>query len=436
MANPEQPAIQVRAVAGWTEKGSFVLVPGTKPVSIGTQGQWVIFAEGVAPVHLYFAFDGTTVYIAAASPAQTVLLAGRPIGAGWATAAVPSEIRFGAATLMLEPALGVSTPASSAPSSPNTVSDGGALWEAAQRAVQAAQVAAPVTAPGPAPATKPDPAHPLGPLASTIVMVPNPAAALLQDALMPPPGQGTAVAPSGPGFAAMPGMQPERRSVPPGQMQAPFGSMPPDAFGGLPGAMSPSHEPAQVPDWVRPPEQSSPATTEPEARPGFWKSTSGPKKATLLLMPFVLAASYYLLFMEPVRRPAAPKAKPGPAASITPLRPSSSSLAREQAAASGTASAAGELARLDAGNVIAQSAGADTANGGGAANPVVRAGRLASPIAKATGKTPERAALDDVSAGSFDDAAKEYDALSAQHPDDPVLRDAARILHQKASRSR
>jgi hypothetical protein len=425
MVSPDQPAVQVRAVQGWTEKGAFLLTPGTKPVAMGTQAQWVLVAEGVAPVHLYFAFDGANVYVAPASPAQTVLLAGIPLGPGWTTAKVPSEIRFGAATLMLEPALGVSVPTSSAPSSPNTVSDGGALWEAAQKAVQAAQVAPPPAAQA---------AHPLGPLASTIVMVPNPAAgALLQEALAPPQAvQGTALAPSGAGYAS-----PQQRmpSVPPGNLLAPGGS--------------PRQETALAPDWgqppqgsAQPPEQSSPATTEPEAKPGFWKGTSGTKKATLLLMPLLLVASYYLLFMDPARHPPAPRPKP-PVAGGPTASPSNGGAAKEGAKSASSRATASDLAlRPDAGAAVASGGAASSANvpdmatnaGGGAANG--RAGRSAAPVQKPVGKTPERAALDAVAAGSFEDAAKAYEALAAQHPDDVTLREAARILHQKAERSR
>jgi hypothetical protein len=49
------------------------------------------------------------------------------------------------------------------------------------------------------------------------------------------------------------------------------------------------------------------------------------------------------------------------------------------------------------------------------------------------GRSPEREALDVAAAGSFEDAAKRYDALSAAHPDNTAYREAARILHAKAA---
>ncbi len=425
MAGPER-AIQVRVLAGWSETGVFTLTAGTKPVSVGTQGQWIIFGEGVAPVHLYFAYDGTSVYVAPASPAQTVLLAGMPLGAGWATATVPTEIRFGGVTLALELGAATALPPSSGPSSPNTVSDGGALWEAAQRAVQAATAAGvqppqpvasqpfapPVQGPGP------------GALASTIVMVPNPAGAILNDALspLPPPAplvQGTALAPSGPGFA----ISNQRQSVPPGAMAAP--------------TMMPS-ETALAPEWAPQPqgERPTPASTEATAKPGFWQSTSTPKKITLLLMPLVLVASYYLLFAEPPRPPpVAKQAKPPATATATTATSVATSVAdnkERNEASEGKPAGPGAVA-LETTTTTTRT-GSSSSRGADAHHEAL-AGNGPGPAGK-SGKSAERTALDLAKSGSYDEAAKAYDALAAQHPEDPTFKDAARILHDKATRSR
>jgi hypothetical protein len=432
MGGPER-SVQVRVVAGWSETGAFPLTAGTRPVSVGTQGQWIIFGEGVAPVHLYFAFDGTNVYVAPASPAQTVLLGGLPLGAGWATASVPSEVRFGGVTLVLEAGIGATAlPPSSGPSSPNTVSDGGKLWEAAQRAVQAAAVVAPQTQQtsqgSPAPAPAPAPPAGAGALASTIVMVPNTAGAILNDAFssLPAPaplGQGTALAPSGPGFA----VSNQRRSAPPGAMPAP--------------AVMPQ-ETALAPDWgppQQPPqtiEHSTPASTDSPAKQTFWQSTSTPKKLTLLLMPLLLVASYYLLFAETPHPPAGGK----PVATTAPKPPPSSSVAntvgeKKDQAAQGNG--APQWAQETSSRSAASSSRASDASRVATATGV----SIGTPPPANAGpggrnKTAERAALDLAKSGSYEDAARAYESLAAQHPEDPTLREAARILHEKASRPR
>lgn len=135
MASAEGPALEVRIVGARAQPPSFVFAAGvaTQPFSVGTTGQWVVVGEGVGLVHLFIGFDGQRVHVVAASPSLPVLMAGSHVGGTWVTAPAPSEIRFGAARLMIRSAarngaLGQPEPV------PSTVSDGGALLQAAQRA--------------------------------------------------------------------------------------------------------------------------------------------------------------------------------------------------------------------------------------------------------------------------------------------------------------
>lgn len=56
------------------------------------------------------------------------------------------------------------------------------------------------------------------------------------------------------------------------------------------------------------------------------------------------------------------------------------------------------------------------------------------PNAMAKEKTAERAAVDAVAAGAWDPAARAYDDLAKQHPENPAFREAARILRAKAKK--
>jgi hypothetical protein len=56
------------------------------------------------------------------------------------------------------------------------------------------------------------------------------------------------------------------------------------------------------------------------------------------------------------------------------------------------------------------------------------------PPGQAGKKSLERDAADAVAAGLYDDAARLYDELAKQHPEDPVFAEAARIMREKAGK--
>ncbi len=148
---PEREVIEARVLGARAELGAIAFSPGvaTQPFSVGSHGQWCVVGNGVGSVHLFLGFDGQSVLVVAASSHLPVLLAGDRIGGAWVVAPVPCEVRFGDAYLRIRRA-----PLSTAPENPagfpTTLSDGGALWQAAQRAVHAAKEAS-LSSPPPGP---------------------------------------------------------------------------------------------------------------------------------------------------------------------------------------------------------------------------------------------------------------------------------------------
>ena len=360
MASTEGQAVEVRIVGAKAEPPSFVLAAGiaTQPFSVGGAGQWVVAGEGVAPVHLFIGFDGQRIHVVAASPSLPVLLAGSRVGGTWVAAPIPSEIRFGAACLMIRSAAPSGVLAHPDPV-PSTVSDGGALLQAAQRAAGLGGAAAPA---------RKD-------FGSTVLMQQRPPSSVAAAA--------TQVAPVEP-------------AAPP----------PPES----PGQEEAVSEPARG-----------------DSAKAMWKAASPVKKITLALMPVAVLATLFMLRDEPTKRvrpagiPSAQtkSATPGPVAPLD-RSPSEAGAAKADARAVRSNS---EVALA----VIPSSAA-----------PSSLASALKAPpafvFAKAGQRTPEREALEAVAAGSFEDAAGDYEALASAHPDDPTFKEAARVLHAKAGR--
>jgi hypothetical protein len=388
MVNPEGDPIQLRLLAGRGDRPTFLLAPSTKPVSVGTQGDWVVTAEGVGPIHFFLAFDGTHVYLTPASQGHTVLLGGVPLGTGWTVAAVPSDLRFAGARVALERAWPSAPGPDDAPAPLSTVSDGGALFEAAQRALQDIPLefeppkpvhARPfdATLAGPQPSSRPTSETPReAPLSATITMERN--SSPLARRISLPPGGATMTA--GPGLDML--------------------------AGALPSAVEGRNSQA-------------PSTPDPPGAPASrsWQEASIPKKITLALMPFAIAASYYLLFHVPARAPATrPAASTGAGPVVTP--------------ASAHAATQDALVPREIGEVAPPSASSSIQPA-----PAVP-GKGTSPRSKVAARTAERAALDAVAAGDFRTAADDYAGLAAAHPEDTSFKDAARILNEKAAHGR
>jgi hypothetical protein len=474
----EHDLIEISLLSGQSDRPALTFTPGApqNPVSVGTAGQWIVSAEGVGPVHLYLVFDGLSVHVASASANAQVLLAGSAVGANWVKAPIPCELRFGGACVIMRYA--PSTVAHV--EEERTVHDGGALWQAAQRAAQDAmekarqaagaqspQLGAQFAAPRPAagaplmfgstvPLDVQSPVHePPKPNFGATVPMDNQAAfreAVAKATSSAPPPMNDDAATT---VRAPPGASPPPQASPPGAEQdvtmiAPQRLMPRmGGPSGPPGGYAPTPPPTAgyAPAMNAPPAGVQPTRalqepTHPGAADvpgaatvkGYWQAASPVKKATLVLMPFALVMSYFML--QPEAPPPPPKVIAGAAASAK----RAGTLRDGGMAAAGSSANALSDAGAAAHEVPEGVVAAGTASGGATdeapttappeSHPETPPPKLA-PLAPGK-RTAERMALDAVAAGSFDEAAKLLAALAAAHPDDPSYKEAARILREKS----
>jgi hypothetical protein len=99
---PGGPALQtvLTLTAGNSDqlRRTFVWGPPVDPFGVGTRGLWYVHGPGVQHVHLYLAFDGRQVQVAAAEGAS-VTLHGAEVGQLWRPVPVNSELHFASATI-------------------------------------------------------------------------------------------------------------------------------------------------------------------------------------------------------------------------------------------------------------------------------------------------------------------------------------------------
>jgi hypothetical protein len=440
MAGPDTDLVEISLLSGHSARPSISFAPGAPAptVSVGSGGQWNVTAEGVAPVHVFLAFDGQAVHVASALPQAPVLLAGAPVGTGWTRAPVPCELRFGGACLILRR---VPRPGATATATEEaTMYDGGALLAAAKQ--RASMTPSPVT-------------HPLGGAVPNVPSI-RPAAGMPPDtARVGPPAMPEAPRPGMPdlgstvpladphGFheavlaataaAARPPSDSDATQV----RAAPAGAPAPPPLDWErtvvaphpPGFAVPAHLPVPYagpvpePPPVAPPAPAPPTpnvtTTPPGATTGAgakaleaWRASSPVKKATLALLPFALVGALFIMQDQPAPSPKGSR----PAASASVAAATKDAGATPRGATTVTVGAS-----VDAGTEVA------------ASDPPVIPDVPPKAVPPSPGKrTPEREALDTAAAGAFEDAAKRYDTLAASHPDDPSYKEAARILRAKA----
>ena len=388
----DKVAIVASVLCGHSERGEVTFVPGAPvgPLSLGTQGHWKINAEGVAATHIFLHFDGRDLFACSVARA---MLAGVPLDKNWVRVGLPCELRFEGACIIFRK----ESPSAPPMSLPITKGDGGALFHAAKRAVEAAMNFGPAAPP---PGDSPH-----------VQRMPQGAENLNRTMLV----QGRPALPS---------------DIPP--VHAPADPV---------HRQTPAPAPARA---DKPPEDAEDGVDEPPkaglgARVSeFWRSAPPVRKVTVLLVPLALAGGYFVFFSS---EPPAPGPKrPSAAATASPS---------PRTATAGPASPAGAQANaggVDRGGVPSFPAVAGSQappppstppppsvapTGAGAKQgtaPQKTAGRSSS-----GGRSPEREALDNAAAGSFEDAAKRYEALSAAHPDNTAYKEAARILHAKAA---
>jgi hypothetical protein len=385
--------VEITLLSGRSAQPSLTFTPGTpsNPVSIGTEGQWAIAGDGVEPVHLYVVFDGRQVHVALAAQGSQALMAGAQVGAEWMPAPVPCELRFGGACLILRHA-----PRPLPPQEERTMHDGGALWQAAQRAAAAVDPMVRTAPLGPQyPAARPAAGAPAE-MGRTVPMMASPLRGLdaqeeattVRSPLVAPARPAPAPAPATPIEQEVTRIAPQPLRARADQDLAPVMEPPAPA-------------PAPAPQPVAKPGPAAEALA-------FWRQASPVKKATLVLMPFAVMGSF-ILFQDPPP-PAARQAttttnRPALAAhdagAMPPAAPSEPSAEEPQPAPQASTAPPGDQTTRPSGK-----------------------------------RTPERAALDAVAAGSFDEASRLYTELATQHPGEASYQEAARILRDKTGGTR
>jgi hypothetical protein len=388
----ERPIVAT-VLSGQTDREKLIFVPGARvgPISLGTRGAWKINAQGVAPEHVFLHFDGRDLFACSAARA---MLAGLPLNRNWVRVSLPCELRFEGACLIIRQ----EAPSRSPEGAESTMGDGGALAQAAQRAVEAAMYQRPAVPGGPVPWAGSKPPG-------------------------PPAEQSPATHRMAQGLEAMGGtVVMHAGQVRPGKM--PLGRA---SAGALPG-----QTPAAAQRRADVPAKDAEGAANEPTRAGFWRSASPVKKVTVLLMPLAIVGSYFAFFpTEPPKPPAGGRGSTAATASARTAGIASSSGAQ--------ANAGGSDRSRTSPPILSAAASAPAAPPSASAAPTVASARPATPPPKTAGRSssggrsPEREALDSAAAGSFDEAAKRYDALAAAHPDNTVYKEAARILHAKAA---
>ncbi len=150
-----------------------------------------------------------------------------------------------------------------------------------------------------------------------------------------------------------------------------------------------------------------------------WKGASIPQKIILVLLPFAFAAALIMFGRHAADSKASKPAASAPRVIATPsatfVEPPAS---RSAQAATSTEAPPPQPARTATATTSASSAASSSA-------------RAPKRPGKTAPKTLDREAADAVARGAWADALASYQQLAAQHPDNPVYREAVRILRSK-----
>jgi hypothetical protein len=468
------------------------------PFAVGTRGGWVVRGPHVAKAHVLFAFNGDRLF-ACTPRGEQASLDGAALDASWREVALPAEVRFGAARMSLsrragpdeaterpDGAGGRGEDAATSLDEGRQASALRAMRRApddevtciqattAERAAHPAdeeltciqEVEVPAEARGPTneePTTPPSPPLPAPrpslPQRTVRIVRRQERPAALRTAASPPP---------------LPSREPVRAPAPAargadagGDLAEPSASC--ELPCTIPGASlasthhpaAPAHRSASTVALALP-IQGSPHLASRDAQAWHPALPSGAPSARDTPSPWALDAPPALT-AAPTRDAARPAASASPVqAALGALRRSwqETSLPRRAIALLlvPTLLAAGSLGRSEPSAVASTAAGTTPPPSPTAApappvraasspvakplvaTPSVGAPSVAAPIAQAASalrdtRSPERRALDTVAAGLDASAAEQYDSLAAAHPENPAFREAARILHARASTS-
>jgi hypothetical protein len=398
-----------------------------QPISVGKKGMWRIESPRVLDVHAFMYFDGAALFVQSADEGASASVDGHPVGKAWTELHAPCHIEIGGARLRYRSLRGDAPPRSRRPPPPDRPVELGLY---------------PPRAPGDGSGeTNVMPSSP-----SPFVGQPQEdrwAAYDHAQPAAPTPVEPVHAVPMTSRLGAMqPPFEPDPQT-PAYQMMPPPshpGTIPP---GVVPGGYTMHHGPSLAPP--------------PPPEPGWvtkYKELSVPKRILIVLAPFCLAASVYLLMFDDPPGRGTPTATvpsacpPGfvpysiPAASGvipcvpvgTPMPPSAPPIAtapRPVLTAPPVVTAPPPVVTAPP-PAPPQSAPPMTSAPPppvAMPPPVVDAGKIPD---GGGAKTLERQAVDAVAVNDYLRAAAIYDALHAQNPGNRVYAEAARILRMKA----
>jgi hypothetical protein len=463
--------VEIRA--GASQRPLLELRPGevVQPMSIGRVGMWPVDAPGVLDVHAYVYFDGTALFIQSADESNPAKGNGQAIATTWQQIEIPCTIEIGRARLVYRTldegddddqtvAQAVQIPAAR-PSQPQPQfsPNSGAFSNRSKTDSDATRLA-------PMSTREPDPTvvSPLEMTGTPIIGVPKarPAAgmkAFSTDVM--PQSQPTAVgAPPAPpqnaGYQAFgsvqvavpppppppmvqtlnaPMQQPMMQMQQPMQMQQQPMMMPMQqqpmmmpmqpGYAGAPGPMQmpPGMMPMQQGMMNVPPQQGMDTNKLRTGElKGFarakaeWDAMPPIRKLILGLFPGVAILAWFMLFDdEPQQQVRRPKGQPSASASV---------VATATTPPTTTAPPTTNTIVAPPPTVLTVATVVPTAT---IAPPPIAS---VAPLPKGK-STLERQAIDLVALGQYTKAAEVYDQLAQQHPEQPVYREAARILRSR-----
>jgi hypothetical protein len=465
----EHPGSIVEIRAGASQRPLLELKPGqvVQPMSIGRVGMWPVEAPGVLDVHAFVYFDGNALFIQSADPSNPVKGNGQAIATSWQQIEIPCTIEIGRARLVyrtlddMEPAdedkttvaqqIPVPPPPRPAPSqfTPNA----GAFSNRNQGPDSDATRLQPMgREPDPTVVSPMEAGTPMAGVPKARPAAGMPAWAVKADAPpisqqttigappAPPPPQNmgyqafgsvqvavppvpTAPNPMGQTLNSPLGMQQQQQQLM--MMQQP-GMQPMMMQPTMPGtgpmgsgqmmALPPGSPGAETGRVQQPGELKGFARAKAE-----WNAMPPIRKIIIGTFPGVLLLVYFMLFDdEPQQQARKPRPQPSASASVA----ATSATSHPSATATATATT---TATTTASTVVVAPTATSTST---ATAPTTTTS--APPLSKGK-RTPEREAIDLVGQGQYVKAADIYDQLAAQHPDQPVFREAARILRARGN---
>ncbi len=483
-----QVELAIESLDGSAQPAVLYLTPGEKlgPIDIGTQGNWRVHANGVAPKHAALYYDGARLCVMSLDESSPLKVHGQAVPTSWVVIRPPCEIEVGAARLSFGPAeqeddetrvAGASAPAAdddepedASADKTRVVSKEGLMDAVARHRASSGMsiTGIPLSRTGavpPPPSSRtgapdlmpqPPPSSPFAsslgdapsgrmPAVGTVATrapasqsgfdIPMPSSSRAPAPVPPPPMSGPGLSSSGfdhdaPTSGTSP-TAPTPPSVPtPGTMPLGDFDVPVPHSGPTPPSMT-THGSGVAVDMSR----TMPAPKS-SSLAAMWKGMSFPQRATaILFLPMV--AAVFVLFSDDPRLVGAPPAPTLAAAPPTAPSEAPSEPAPPEPPSQETVTDSGAEA-LDVPEQPAASATATdtTAVASNVPAPVPEPPAPEPPPLQRTGKDKkslQRKAVDAVAAAAYEEAARYYEQLAELEPDNPAYAAAAAITRQKAS---